>query len=949
MMKNTLKGREIPWRKQTKNDVVDSKKVDIKKLPSQHDREAVLGCLSRVLAIMYLYEKDGYVKDEICKSSFSERDSINKNTQKLIQVNSPSVFKSQTAPELSSISYNKIFEDHEKGENASIRKNYQQYTGSIDNASSSSDKANCQNLDANTSALGKNVAVTKPAQNLDKSDSPPRIRSRSSTSLSLTTSEVQNQTLRLSSDEHHGRVRSFQCKFLRLAADLLMVDQHYAKCLESAFDNLRENCMDVEAHRKLVEPYLDRLTDPSAGFKCLSLLMFRFLLVSGEHQRHAKDNKILPEDAYMLIGYDARIRRAFKMLAFFILSFDFQQANMEDANIHISRKFEALEYHVSKLIMKLAKTQGEAGRNEEESGISQIEKQMTGRDQLIRGLKVGGVGLAAGTLFAITGGMAAPAIAAGIASIAGGTAIATVAILTLQSAVAVTTIFGVGGGSLAAVKMMKRTAGLEQFEINNKTHSLYQAQLSRTVCISGWIKDVFDFERPWGVTPDQLTDERELLERFYSVHNPSMVSNVANVLKEFSDKGELWQSLEKKFGSDPDHLLPLCGPRQEISLSGKEREDICMVVKAIGIKNLTVQEKDSDQTITNSWSKMPSRKMFAELSEISIDSVDQQQVEKQAIAWDFQSFYSGELYAVKWETDLLLKINDSLKGMAASLATDATREALKQTVLASLVTAIALPAGVLMACSMIDSDWTLTCERADEAGRELAISLMESKAGHRPVTLVGYSFGARILYACLVELARHQELWEAQQGKQQTRDQRTDTLKRKPSSASYDIHDFEPDSYKREPASIIEDAIIIGCPASLDRQSWLSCRRIVAGRLINCYSPNDLMLRLMFRVQRISTIFRSPCGTVPIKVPGVENFDVSKFAKWHSDYCSAQREILELVGFGQAHTTPRADATTGENVQVADILPDDGIVKTKNDCSTNDDVGIVQSLTVTKP
>jgi len=105
----------------------------------------------------------------------------------------------------------------------------------------------------------------------------------------------------------------------------------------------------------------------------------------------------------------------------------------------------------------------------------------------------------------------------------------------------------------------------------------------------------------------------------------------------------------------------------------------------------------------------------------------------------------------------------------------------------------------------------------------------------------------------------------------------------------------------------------------------------------------------MFRVQRISTIFRSPCGTVPIKVPGVENFDVSKFAKWHSDYCSAQREILELVGFGQAHTTPRADATTGENVQVADILPDDGIVKTKNDCSTNDDVGIVQSLTVTKP
>ena len=37
-------------------------------------------------------------------------------------------------------------------------------------------------------------------------------------------------------------------------------------------------------------------------------------------------------------------------------------------------------------------------------------------EHIVRGLKVGSVGLAAGTLFAVTGGLAAPGIAAGLAA-----------------------------------------------------------------------------------------------------------------------------------------------------------------------------------------------------------------------------------------------------------------------------------------------------------------------------------------------------------------------------------------------------------------------------------------------------------------------------------------------------------------------------------------------------
>lgn len=55
---------------------------------------------------------------------------------------------------------------------------------------------------------------------------------------------------------------------------------------------------------------------------------------------------------------------------------------------------------------------------------------------------------------------------------------------------------------------------------------------------------------------------------------------------------------------------------------------------------------------------------------------------------------------------------------------------------------------------MIDSTWTLAIERADMAGVELAHALAGRLQGTRPVTLVGHSIGARVVYSCLKELYR---------------------------------------------------------------------------------------------------------------------------------------------------------------------------------------------------
>jgi Protein of unknown function (DUF726) len=97
---------------------------------------------------------------------------------------------------------------------------------------------------------------------------------------------------------------------------------------------------------------------------------------------------------------------------------------------------------------------------------------------------------------------------------------------------------------------------------------------------------------------------------------------------------------------------------------------------------------------------------------------------------------------------------------------------------------------------LIDGTWTLVVERADEAGRELAQSLLFSCAGNRPIALVGFSFGGRVIYSCLKELARLQEKWEDYYERQ----------------ARGEVAQWKKDSYfenMREPASIVCDVSLL--------------------------------------------------------------------------------------------------------------------------------------------
>ena len=89
----------------------------------------------------------------------------------------------------------------------------------------------------------------------------------------------------------------------------------------------------------------------------------------------------------------------------------------------------------------------------------------------------------------------------------------------------------------------------------------------------------------------------------------------------------------------------------------------------------------------------------------------------------------------------------------------------------------------------------------------LAKILMDHVHGHRPVTLIGFSMGARLIMQCLQHLA---EAGPAGHG-------------------------------------IVETAVLMGTPFSADRNLWDKAGSVCAHRLVNVYCNTDWVLGLAYR------------------------------------------------------------------------------------------------------
>ena len=188
---------------------------------------------------------------------------------------------------------------------------------------------------------------------------------------------------------------------------------------------------------------------------------------------------------------------------------------------------------------------------------------------------------------------------------------------------------------------------------------------------------------------------------------------------------------------------------------------------------------------------------------------------------------------MRWESLLLLELCDLVTDMAVDFVGNATKEILKHSALSALISAVSLPIALVNVANMIDGAWTLAVERSEEAGVEFADIFVSRGAGRRPITLVGFSMGAWAVYACLKRLVVLQEEWEASD----RRDGR------------------------RETASVVEDAVVMGRPNHVSPASWRA--------IVNCYLTRAWIVGLMFQYKRPAGLGRTACGTSPVDVAGV--------------------------------------------------------------------------------
>jgi hypothetical protein len=131
---------------------------------------------------------------------------------------------------------------------------------------------------------------------------------------------------------------------------------------------------------------------------------------------------------------------------------------------------------------------------------------------------------------------------------------------------------------------------------------------------------------------------------------------------------------------------------------------------------------------------------------------------------------------------------------------------------------------------------------------------MQRHAGVRPVSLIGFSLGARTIFYALAELARAKVY------------------------------------------GLVQDVFIFGTTLTASRQTWLDVRSVVAGRFVNGFATNDWLLGYLFRAT--SGGLNTVAGLRPVEnVPGLENVDVTDTISGHMSYRSCMPQLLAKVGF----------------------------------------------------
>ncbi|KAG8626562.1 hypothetical protein KVT40_005507 [Elsinoe batatas] len=219
--------------------------------------------------------------------------------------------------------------------------------------------------------------------------------------------------------------------------------------------------------------------------------------------------------------------------------------------------------------------------------------------------------------------------------------------------------------------------------------------------------------------------------------------------------------------------------------------------------------------------------------------------------WEVLGPTSSENFALRFELSALLSLGSALTSLLKSAAWSYARsEIIKRTVFASLTAAL-WPLALLKVSRVIDNPFSVAKSRADKAGEVLADAIINKAQGERPVTLVGYSLGARVIYICLKKMA------------------------------------------ERGAFGLVEDVVLLGAPCPSDALDWRVVRAVASCRVINAYSTEDYVLGFLYRS---SSVQLGVAGLQKVEVEGVENVDFSGEVKGHNSWRWLVGKVLVKVG-----------------------------------------------------
>ncbi|KAL6229908.1 hypothetical protein BDW75DRAFT_224046 [Aspergillus navahoensis] len=214
----------------------------------------------------------------------------------------------------------------------------------------------------------------------------------------------------------------------------------------------------------------------------------------------------------------------------------------------------------------------------------------------------------------------------------------------------------------------------------------------------------------------------------------------------------------------------------------------------------------------------------------------------------------GDIYSVLWEPEMLKSMGATINILATEALTQGLQQVLGSTILTALMASLQLPLILTKLSYLIDNPWNVSLARANAAGLILADSLMDRNLGKRPVTLLGYSLGARVIFSCLKELA---------------------------DKGAY---------------GLVQNVYLFGSPVVANKDEYIKARGVISGRFVNGYASNDWILGYLFRAT--SGGIMRVAGLAPVEgIRGVENVDVTKLVNGHMDYRAAIPRLLKHVGW----------------------------------------------------